>query len=206
MANSKITWANKESLVTDPTIAEKNKVTDSNMNEIKSVVNENADQVIVSDTEPTSADNEIWVDTSSNATYINSEISNEYGTSQNLGYSQEYINDTYGGISLYSSTSGTTENITLSDNANNYSYIEIFFRERGVYANSIKVRREDIAKISLSVTFTDGTYIYTTTQVASINGNTITFDGTGAKRFAINSAGSLFQNSIITIYKVVGYK
>ena len=74
MANSKITWANKESLVTDPTIAEKNKVTDSNMNEIKSVVNENADQVILSDTEPTSNDNEIWVDTSSNATYMNQEV------------------------------------------------------------------------------------------------------------------------------------
>ena len=74
MANSKITWNDKESLVTDPTIAEKNKVTDSNMNEIKSVVNENAAQVMVSDTEPTSNDNEIWVDTSENATYMNQEV------------------------------------------------------------------------------------------------------------------------------------
>ena len=74
MANSKITWTDKESLVTDPTIAEKNKVTDDNMNEIKSVVNENADQVILSDTEPTSNDNEIWIDTSENATYINQEV------------------------------------------------------------------------------------------------------------------------------------
>lgn len=93
MANSKITWANKESLVTDPTIAEKNKVTDSNMNEIKSVVNENADQIIVSDTEPTSNENEIWLDTSDTIPYVNSEILNNYGNAQNLGYSQNYQNE-----------------------------------------------------------------------------------------------------------------
>lgn len=74
MANNKITWNDKVSLVTDPTIAEINKVTDSNMNEIKDVVNENADQVMLSDTEPTANDNEIWIDTSENATYINSEV------------------------------------------------------------------------------------------------------------------------------------
>ena len=110
------------------------------------------------------------------------------------------------GYELYNNPTGTTGNVTLSDSANNYSYIEIFFRERAIYPNSIKVRREDIANISLTVSFTDGTYLYTVTQVASINGNTITFDGTGAKRSAIYSTGSLFQNSIITIYKVVGYK
>lgn len=44
MAIQKIEYANKESLVNDPSVAEKNKVTDSNMNEIKSVVNHNADE------------------------------------------------------------------------------------------------------------------------------------------------------------------
>ena len=44
MAIQKIEYANKESLVNDPSVAEKNKVTDNNMNEIKSVVNHNADE------------------------------------------------------------------------------------------------------------------------------------------------------------------
>lgn len=45
MAIQKIEYANKEALVDDPSIAEKNKVTDDNMNEIKSVVNNNADEL-----------------------------------------------------------------------------------------------------------------------------------------------------------------
>lgn len=43
MAIQKIEYQNKEALQDDPSVAEINKVTDSNMNEIKSVVNNNAD-------------------------------------------------------------------------------------------------------------------------------------------------------------------
>lgn len=45
MALSKITYANKSALNPQPSIAEENKVTDANMNEIKSVVNDAIDQV-----------------------------------------------------------------------------------------------------------------------------------------------------------------
>lgn len=106
----KITWADKESLVTDPTIAEKNKVTDNNMNEIKSVTNKNADQLdetIVYD------ENDITTNTKAlikqgNYKYINSEIDNEYGTATNRGYSQEYINNTTKKITTSSATVDTT--------------------------------------------------------------------------------------------------
>jgi hypothetical protein len=43
MAIQKIEYQNKVSIQDDPAVAEINKVTDSNMNEIKSVVNNNAD-------------------------------------------------------------------------------------------------------------------------------------------------------------------
>lgn len=43
MAVNKIQYQNKVALEDDPSVAEINKVTDSNMNEIKSVVNNNAD-------------------------------------------------------------------------------------------------------------------------------------------------------------------
>lgn len=43
MAVTKIEYSNKVALEDDPSVAEINKVTDNNMNEIKSVVNNNAD-------------------------------------------------------------------------------------------------------------------------------------------------------------------
>lgn len=43
MAIQKIEYQNKVSIQDDPAVPEINKVTDSNMNEIKSVVNNNAD-------------------------------------------------------------------------------------------------------------------------------------------------------------------
>ena len=45
MAIQKIEYQNKESIQSLPDVAEKNKVTDTNMNEIKSVVNNNADEL-----------------------------------------------------------------------------------------------------------------------------------------------------------------
>ena len=44
MAIQKIEYQNKEALVDDPSIAEKNKVTADNMNELKAVINNNADE------------------------------------------------------------------------------------------------------------------------------------------------------------------
>ena len=46
MAIQKIEYQNKVSIQDDPSVPEINKVTDSNMNEIKSVVNNNADILI----------------------------------------------------------------------------------------------------------------------------------------------------------------
>lgn len=43
MAVTKIQYQNKVAIEDDPSVAEINKVTDTNMNEIKSVVNNNAD-------------------------------------------------------------------------------------------------------------------------------------------------------------------
>ena len=89
----KITWANKESLVTDPTILEKNKVTDSNMNEIKSVVNENADNLdeLIVEGEENITENTKAVIKEGVIRHF-TEISNTYGTSESIGYSQEYEN------------------------------------------------------------------------------------------------------------------
>lgn len=51
MAVTKIQYENKVAIEDDPSVAEINKVTDTNMNEIKSVINNNADILTVVETE-----------------------------------------------------------------------------------------------------------------------------------------------------------
>ena len=147
---AQITYANKVALNENPEIANINKVTDDDMNEIKQVVNDNYNNTIqITNIEPTDSDNKIWIDTSSlsqsdntnmkyndNGTYKDiyvkafdtlpvgaiveysgstipsgwtdigndkiqktsqymqggASLSNEYGTSNENGYTQEYIN------------------------------------------------------------------------------------------------------------------
>jgi hypothetical protein len=69
MALSKITYTDKETLNPLPSVADKNKVTDDDMNEIKSVVNSAIDQVEANTipqqaTAPVSpSENDLWIDT-----------------------------------------------------------------------------------------------------------------------------------------------
>ena len=50
---------------------------------------------------------------------------------------------------LYENTSGSNSNITLSDNASNYEYIEIFFRNNDNAFSSIKVYQPNGKKVNL---------------------------------------------------------
>ena len=60
---AQITYTNKVALNENPEIADINKVTDSDMNEIKQVVNDNYNNTIqITDTEPTGDDWKIWID------------------------------------------------------------------------------------------------------------------------------------------------
>ena len=61
---AQITYADKVALNVNPEIAAINKVQDTDMNEIKKVVNENYNNTIqITNTEPTDSDNKIWIDT-----------------------------------------------------------------------------------------------------------------------------------------------
>lgn len=52
----------------------------------------NSEEVLIGSDSGIKASHELWVDTNDVTPYVNSEISNDYGTAQNLGYSQEYQN------------------------------------------------------------------------------------------------------------------
>lgn len=61
---AQITYADKVALNVNPEIAAINKVQDTDMNEIKQVVNDNYNNTIqITNTEPTDSDNKIWIDT-----------------------------------------------------------------------------------------------------------------------------------------------
>lgn len=88
-----ITYANKVALNENPEIAAINKVSDDDMNEIKSVVNANYNNTIqITNSQPTDSDNKIWIDTGEIA-QAHTEITNSYSTSTGLGYSANYINN-----------------------------------------------------------------------------------------------------------------
>lgn len=102
---AQITYANKVALNENPEVADINKVKDSDMNEIKQVVNDNYNNTIqITDTEPTDSDNKIWIDTNE-VQNMGSEITNgPYNTSSKKAYSCNYMN----AVRRYSNTGYTS--------------------------------------------------------------------------------------------------
>ena len=64
-----------------------------------------SNDVIISDTQPTSEDNKIWIDTGEVGSAV-SEITNEYSTSTGKGYSANYINNNVGIVDSGSNVNG----------------------------------------------------------------------------------------------------
>lgn len=97
---AKITYTDKVSTEVDPTIPEINKITDANMNEIKSVVNDNYDySIYIGDEADATSDTKLLIETDTLAS-LGTEITNTYSTSQVLGYSANYVNT----LNTYSTT------------------------------------------------------------------------------------------------------
>jgi hypothetical protein len=98
-----ITFADKVTLNPQPSVARENKVTDDDMNEIKSVINNKVGDV----------DN---LDTTSNTI---------------VGAINELV-DKFTPVVLYDDSTGTTSSITdLNGDVSNYSYLEIFYSYNG---------------------------------------------------------------------------
>ena len=113
---AQITYTNKVALNENPEIADINKVTDDDMNEIKQVVNDNYNNTIqITDTEPSDSDNKIWIDTGEVGSAV-SEITNEYSTSTGLGYSANYVNNLFQIKNLWNGNKYTAnDTLTLNE-------------------------------------------------------------------------------------------
>ncbi len=114
------------------------------------------------------------------------------------------LNEKITGTVLYDKEAGTTGDITLSDNADNYDYFD-FYCKRSTHIYTVRVYKPNNNTVSLSTNFCDGTYIYVYTKILNISGTQITVVRSNLGYFDNNGshAGTDDNNLII---KVVGYK
>ena len=143
-------------------------------------------------------------------------------TSDEYTYTCSYINpilDGLTGYSLYSDDSGTNENITLSDSAANYEYLEIFYRNVDNIYSSVRVKNPNEKSVGLliPVCFTGGSG---NVGLFALHNRTINISGTSIKTLSVGNNGNYYagfalwenrspsveKNNYIYITKVIGYK
>lgn len=176
---AQITYADKNALNINNDIPDINKVNASDMNEIKSVVNTNADTL----------DNMI----------VNSESNSTTKT-----YSCNYSNNfQLKGNILYQNNSGATGDLTLNDSILNYEYYEII--PYGNESHAIKNRVGTKSIVSRQAF--DGTYLYTATETITLSGDqlnkTSIYQWYGALSNPYQNQSTI---DWYPIYQVIGYK
>lgn len=106
---------------------------------------------------------------------------------------------------LYSSASGTAGTVTLSDSAENYTYIEIFYRSSGDNAcGSVKVFSPNGKLVHLGTIHYIADYDYAKFALVSVSGSMITFSQN--YQITLKNNGSTYSaENAIYITRVVGY-
>lgn len=164
---SKITYDDKISLTTSA-LPRANKCTDDDLNEIKQVVNDNADEL------------------DENTTNI----------------------EELQGTILFENEEGVNTNITLSETAANFDYIEIFFARKGSLTifSSEKVYNPNSKYVELSFVHVPGD------ETMQVYGSRLYINGTTISReqntmFQMNNTGFVLMSTPtdLNIYRVVGY-
>lgn len=108
---------------------------------------------------------------------------------------------------LYENTSGSNSNITLSDNASNYEYLEIFFRNNDNIYSSVKVYQPNGKKVNLISQYNNGSNtIWFKIAICLISGNTITKDNAVEMKLAASSSINASSGNSNYITRVIGYK
>ena len=113
------------------------------------------------------------------------------------------------GTVLYDNASGSTGNITLSDSAANYTYLEILYKSNDDDYASVKIYQPNGKRACLHCVRanTATPRIYGKTRVVSISGSSITsFTGSNSQYTVNNgSASGIVANNYIYITRVIGY-
>lgn len=128
---AQITYTNKEALNENPEIANINKVTDDDMNEIKQVVNDNYNYTIqITTTEPTDDDGKLWINPDDVLVRQDNIVKTTYNESDDNTYSTNYINNAFGGKILWTNSNPTTAitTTTITLTSDDYDVLEIIYR------------------------------------------------------------------------------
>lgn len=184
MAISTITYADKSDLNTTGT-PDTNKITASNMNEIKSVVNTTANGVGDVSTLTTTATNVVD------------------GVNENKS-KLDYVYPTL----LYSDVNGSANVITLDETVANFSFIEVYARSNGTnyFTQKIPTSTSQFV-LSCSDDNTSGTHIWDKIVRYSLSGTTITPLKQAYKNVNSTDSGSSTTTfNLFYIYRVLGYK
>lgn len=106
---------------------------------------------------------------------------------------------------LYNSAGGTAGTVTLSDSAENYTYLEIFYRSSGDNAcGSVKVFSPNGKLVHLGTIHYIADYDYAKFALVNISGSMITFSQN--YQITLKSNGSVYSaENAIYITRVVGY-
>ena len=116
-------------------------------------------------------------------------------------------------VTLYENSEGSNATITLSDDVNNYEYIEIFYRSNDSYLSSKKIIAGNYYTelVAYQPNRSGDTEMYMKFRVISINNNTISTrqdsGGYFIKESVLTASGyQQFANNYIYITRVLGYK
>ena len=111
----------------------------------------------------------------------------------------------FSGQVLYNSANGTAGTVTLSDSAENYTYLEIFYRSSDNNAcGSVKVFSPNGKLVHLGTIHYIADYDYAKFALVSVSGSTITFSQN--YQVILKNNGSTYSaENAIYITRVVGY-
>lgn len=140
----------------------------------------------------------------SQTTPVSANIVDNYSTSTQDGYSCNYANEHFGGEILYENNSGTNDNVSLSKNISNYSYIEIYGNKASCYGFT---KVPAIAGLSFGLAIHN---TYDTRVIQQIFGK-YHFNSNGLqivkeREVYMNDNGSPDVSNDIYITRVIGYK
>ena len=180
---SKITYENKEQLNTNENIPAKNKCMASDLNEIKSIVNEN----------------------DTNALY-NTNVKTTKTDSDTDVYSCNYLNK-FDGVILYEDETGINTTVNLKESVANYKYIDIFFRDDNNIYDTKRFLVKNGAWYTLQITQynEDSSNVIIRGKNIQLNADKI-YNGKYCAVLLSASGNTLYWNNNIYICKVIGYK
>lgn len=173
---AKITYTNKETLNSQPSIAAKNKVTSDDMNEIKQVVNENDNNV----------GDLAGLNTTDKSSMVNA------------------IN-TLCPIVLYTDETGGTGTIQLNEDISHFKYYEIFYSRGTLGASSVKMPTTNLTSIDLTIVSWASSINRIYTSNVSLSGTTITRNYTRYVNIPDSGSINTGADNI-NIFLVLGYK